>query len=346
METLAHADLPMCHHSGSPRPATCARAAMHNRRAGRRRRARPERPRHLLCRRHLRQRRADGDLELRRYAMVGQQYGRRQNGTDTCQNGICSGPPRTCNDGNVCTDDACDATTGCTVIPDNTNPCSDGSACTVADRCSAGSCTGTASCVRRPSLIHNGVEGCNPLSGVTPPGARPVCGDAVGCTIDSCSEPLERCVNEPDDADCDDANTCTIDACAWRPAPVTAARTRPTPRPASDSRAYGLSVQSLGLLVVPPDPGSGRCVTVEPGQAPVNAAPLAVVDLFRAVSDTAVSDASGASASAMAETAKIQLVANSSAGLSSPRRRSRRSAAAARTPRRRAARTPDPCSPR
>jgi subtilisin family serine protease len=57
-------------------------------------------------------------------------------------------PPRCvtggCDDGNPCTDDVCDPATGCQYAP-NTSPCSDGTDCTVADRCSGGQCQSGAS---------------------------------------------------------------------------------------------------------------------------------------------------------------------------------------------------------
>ncbi|MCH6564135.1 MAG: DUF4215 domain-containing protein, partial [Myxococcales bacterium] len=52
---------------------------------------------------------------------------------DTCDgSGRCTGPSLDCNDGNLCTDDACDPATGCTSIP-NTDSCDDGDACTTPD---------------------------------------------------------------------------------------------------------------------------------------------------------------------------------------------------------------------
>jgi hypothetical protein len=44
-----------------------------------------------------------------------------------------------CDDGNPCTDDACDPATGCQHVP-NAASCSDGAACTVGDSCVAGQC--------------------------------------------------------------------------------------------------------------------------------------------------------------------------------------------------------------
>lgn len=45
-------------------------------------------------------------------------------------------------------------------------------------------------------------------------GSPVVCGDSVGCTVDSCNEAADSCRNVPDDARCDDADHCTIDTCA------------------------------------------------------------------------------------------------------------------------------------
>ena len=46
-----------------------------------------------------------------------------------------------CDDANVCTDDSCNAASGC-VHTNNTNACDDGNACTVGDTCRGGLCSG------------------------------------------------------------------------------------------------------------------------------------------------------------------------------------------------------------
>jgi hypothetical protein len=51
----------------------------------------------------------------------------------------CTHTPVVCDDGNPCTDDACDPVVGCVFTPDNTNTCSDGNACTN-DVCQGGAC--------------------------------------------------------------------------------------------------------------------------------------------------------------------------------------------------------------
>lgn len=59
---------------------------------------------------------------------------------DVCRgDGTCGGTPIQCNDGNPCTDDACDPAGGCT-FTDNTAACDDGFWCNGPDRCSEGLC--------------------------------------------------------------------------------------------------------------------------------------------------------------------------------------------------------------
>jgi hypothetical protein len=57
-----------------------------------------------------------------------------------CSAGVCGGGvPIVCDDVNACTDDGCDAQTGCTFTP-NDDPCTDGNACTDGDLCTDGAC--------------------------------------------------------------------------------------------------------------------------------------------------------------------------------------------------------------
>ncbi len=73
--------------------------------------------------------------------------------------------PKTCDDGDVCTDDTCKPGVGCVTVP-NAAPCDDGVACTVADVCTSGTCSGKA------ALFDSGwsgpkfasVQGALPLS--------------------------------------------------------------------------------------------------------------------------------------------------------------------------------------
>ena len=56
-----------------------------------------------------------------------------------------SGPPnpcigKNCDDGNLCTTDACDSVKLCVHVPLSATPCDDGNACTISDMCVAGVC--------------------------------------------------------------------------------------------------------------------------------------------------------------------------------------------------------------
>ena len=93
-----------------------------------------------------------------------------------------AGPALDCDDGNVCTDDACDPDTGCTATP-NTAVCDDGDACTTVDICAEGICVG---------------------------GVPLVCDDGNICTDDACV-PASGCTATPNTAPCDDGSACTTD---------------------------------------------------------------------------------------------------------------------------------------
>jgi hypothetical protein len=103
---------------------------------------------------------------------------------DACGQGSCLGKVKTCDDGNPCTGDSCDAAKGCVHTPVS-GPCSDGDACTIGDVCADGGCFGTA--------IGAGS-----------------CSDGLPCTVDSC-DVLQGCVHKAavDGTACDDGNPCT-----------------------------------------------------------------------------------------------------------------------------------------
>jgi hypothetical protein len=111
---------------------------------------------------------------------------------DSCQNGFCTpGSALSCNDGNPCTNDACEPDTGC-VFTNNNNPCNaDDNACTVGDLCQAGACA---------------------------KGAAKTCDDNEACTADSCDVTTGLCVFTPLDVACDDGDMCTVgDVCGEHP---------------------------------------------------------------------------------------------------------------------------------
>ena len=94
-----------------------------------------------------------------------------------------------CNDGNPCTEDACNLGVGGCVFAQVTKPCNDGDVCTTSDTCKAGACVG------------DGV----------------VCSDGDPCTTDTCAAKASTpgCQFAPaPGASCQDGDPCTAsDAC-------------------------------------------------------------------------------------------------------------------------------------
>ena len=106
--------------------------------------------------------------------------------TDHCQAGVCmAGTTSGCDDGNACTNDACDPVLGCQHAA-NALSCSDGDPCTLSDLCSKGKCAS---------------------------GQKKVCDDGNTCTGDVCQG--GTCVSSPlSGTACTDGNPCTVnDTC-------------------------------------------------------------------------------------------------------------------------------------
>jgi hypothetical protein len=164
------------------------------------------------------------------------------NGAETCQSGVCTpGAPLTCADGNPCTNDACNALTGCQ-FPAGTDgtPCADGTVCNGAETCSGGSCTaGTPltcddsnpcttdacdavdGCQFTPlppgtscddATVCNGAETC--ASGTCTAGTPLTCTDGDPCTADTC-DPIAGCqfTPLPDGTPCGVGLTCVTGSC-------------------------------------------------------------------------------------------------------------------------------------
>ncbi len=127
----------------------------------------------------------------------------------TCTKGQCSGKADNCDDGNLCTDDACVIGQGCT-HSNNFDLCEDGDPCTLWDKCSGGTCLPGP----QPLQCDDGNpctdDFCNEEGCVHSPRIGP-CSDGLACTADD--ECLDgQCV--PGDPDpCDDSNQCTADTC-------------------------------------------------------------------------------------------------------------------------------------
>src|SRR5438093_1498371 len=193
---------------------------------------------------------------------------------DTCSGGKCvGGAPPTCDDGNVCTDDACQPDTGCVHTP-NAAPCDDGDACTTGDTCTGGSCTGALlscddgnpctddTCDSRTGCGHtlntgpcDGGDACTTddtcTDGTCAGHGRLGCDDGNPCTDDACDS-RTGCTHTPIDGPCDDGDFCTTGdvceagACVGTPSPpcplvastVEADVTVSLARPTSNSGAY------------------------------------------------------------------------------------------------------------
>jgi len=131
------------------------------------------------------------------------------NGVGKCYPGKAKG----CNDGNVCTQDQCDDSTGkCTYIgkaQDGELCDKDGSFCTVKDSCKDGEC--------KVGKLQNCDDGndctndaCSPKAGCQNTVSDGACTDGSKCTTnDKCSK--GKCVTQP--VVCDDTNPCTTDTC-------------------------------------------------------------------------------------------------------------------------------------
>jgi len=154
-------------------------------------------------------------------------------GAGVCQTGVCALGSAPCDDGNPCTTDQCDPTSGC-VHTFNQLPCDDGDACTTGDACALGTCQG------QPVVCDDGEDctddACDPATGActfTPrsgpcddgdactaddtcaggqcqPGAPVNCDDGEACTEEHC-EPDVGCVTTLLTGPCDDGNACTTD---------------------------------------------------------------------------------------------------------------------------------------
>ena len=120
-----------------------------------------------------------------------------------------------CDDGNACTDDACEAlaTDGCKHTP-NQAPCSDGDACTVGDACSGGACVPAGMKDCDDGNVCTVGDSC--LAGNCVTTGVLECNDGDVCTLDTC-EAVGGCKFVPVDTDGDDILDC-VDEC-----PVTAA---------------------------------------------------------------------------------------------------------------------------
>ncbi len=181
---------------------------------------------------------------------------------DSCQAGACLGPGKLgCDDGNPCTDDACDGAVGCKHTPLNKGTClADTNPCTE-DVCLSGTCVAVplvSKCVIGGTCVPAGQTAagnsclvCDPtkaknnwteLSG-------PLCSDDNACTFeDSCS--AGQCIGEL--GSCSDGKFCTKDSCS----PASGCVFTATTGPCEDGNACTLqdhcaASQCIGSPILP-----------------------------------------------------------------------------------------------
>ncbi len=127
---------------------------------------------------------------------------------DKCAAGVCAGDAKNCDDGNGCTLDSCDPTSGCVNAP-TTAPCDDGTKCTAADVCKAGVCAGIAINCDDGNQCTD--DKCDPLTACSNTATTGPCSDNDACTLaDACSNTV--CVSGPNKI-CNDNSSCTQDSC-------------------------------------------------------------------------------------------------------------------------------------
>ncbi len=129
---------------------------------------------------------------------------------DQCDNGVCQGgAARSCDDGNPCTDELCNASTGCVYVFNN-DPCDDGNACTSGEYCQVGVCGfGTPVDCSDSNICTD--ESCDPNIGCVIVNNDSACDDGNACTTsDVCGG--GACVGVGL-LNCDDGNVCTTDSC-------------------------------------------------------------------------------------------------------------------------------------
>lgn len=159
------------------------------------------------------------------------------NGAETCDlvAGCQAGTPPNCNDGVDCTVDSCNEAGDACVNAPSDAACGDGAFCNGAETCDAvagceagaapscndgvgctvDSCNeGTDSCDNVPNdaacsdaQYCNGAETCDPVEDCQA-GASPDCDDGIACTVDTCNETSDSCVNVASNAACDDGAFC------------------------------------------------------------------------------------------------------------------------------------------
>lgn len=130
-----------------------------------------------------------------------------------CEDGVCVGKVKNCDDGIACTTDKCGAS-------DCVNVASDSTVCDDNNPCTGDSCDVKAGCKHAP--VAGGCSDGNLCTqgdvceaGLCLPGALSVtCDDKNPCTTDTCNITNGQCVFANNSLPCDDGNACTLtDSC-------------------------------------------------------------------------------------------------------------------------------------
>jgi MYXO-CTERM domain-containing protein len=136
--------------------------------------------------------------------------------TDACSIGKCNagtcetGSAVGCNDGNDCTDDACDPVDGgCVGTIDDSNSCFDGNKCTTGEHCLGGKCIAGVTPVDCNDNNACTSDTCDPNTGCAH--IQKSCSDGDACTADDCDPQTGGCFSTP--ISCDDNDACTVDDC-------------------------------------------------------------------------------------------------------------------------------------
>lgn len=173
---------------------------------------------------------------------------------DTCLGGACGpGAAMVCGDGNPCTNDVCDAISGCVFTP-NEGPCSDGNACSAGDHCANGACAPSSQVDCDDGNLCTD-DGCDISAGCWQTANTHPCEDDDNCSVgDACDS--GACVGGAGSLACDDGNPCTTDSCQPDVGCVSVANDAPCddgePCSVVDACAAGICV---GVGVLPCDDG-------------------------------------------------------------------------------------------
>jgi hypothetical protein len=127
---------------------------------------------------------------------------------DACNQGKCKGTIKSCDDANPCTDDTCDAKTGCKSAV-NSAACDDGNACTASDVCKGGTCAGAATVCDDGNPCTD--DACDPKTGCTKANNTATCSLGNACQEAVCK--AGTCTATGATKSCDDGNPCTEDSC-------------------------------------------------------------------------------------------------------------------------------------